>query len=138
MKRLIKAAMMAVMVGLAFNANANDVMNINCDDVANNVAEYHKIFKNEPAAIKVFYKAIDDHFEGKPVYARWFNWGLVKEAAVGVVFEGNDEIRNRIANECKADKAAFAERIFNEGGAGVKNYAIVNLGNGRIEIVRIR
>lgn len=58
MKRLIKAAMMAVMVGLAFNANANDVMNINCDEVANNVAEYHKIFKKEPAAIKVFIKQL--------------------------------------------------------------------------------
>lgn len=54
------------------------------------------------------------------------------------MFEGNDEIRNRIANECKADKAAFAERMFNAGGAGYKNNAIVDLGNGRIEIVRIK
>lgn len=138
MKRLIKAAVMAVMVGMAFNANANEAININCNEVANNVAEYHKIIKKEPAAIKVFYEAIDKYFEGKPVYARWFNWGLVMEAAVGVVFEGNDEIRNRIANECNADKAAFAERIFNEGGAGIKNHAIIDLGNGRTEIVRFR
>ncbi|EFI9807079.1 hypothetical protein [Escherichia coli] len=138
MKRLAKAVMMAALVGFAFNANANEAMSINCNEVANHVAEYHKIIKKDPAAIGVFNEAINKHFEGKPIYATWFNWGLVKEAAVGVVFEGNDEIKNRIANECNADKAAFAERMFNEGGAGVKNHAIIDLGGGRIEIVRIK
>lgn len=138
MKRLAKVAMMVALVGFAFNAHANEAMSINCNEVANHVAEYHKIFKKEPAAIKVFHKAIDKQFEGKPIYARWFNWGLVKEAAVGVVFEGNNEIKNRIANECNADKIAFAERMFNEGGAGIKNYAIVNLGGGMVDIVRVK
>ncbi|EKP3046816.1 hypothetical protein P3J60_001889 [Escherichia coli] len=138
MKRLAKVAFAAALAVFAFNANANEAMSINCNEVANHVAEYHKIIKKEPAAISVFYEAINKHFEGKPIYATWFNWGLVKEAAVGVVFEGNDEIKNRIANECNADKAAFAERIFNEGGEGAKTYAIVNLGNGMVDIVRIK
>lgn len=138
MKRLAKVAFAAALAVFAFNANANEAMSINCNEVANHVAEYHKIIKKEPAAISVFYEAINKHFEGKPIYATWFNWGLVTEAAVGVVFEGNDEIKNRIANECNADKAAFAERIFNEGGGFAKTHAIVNLGNGMVDIVRIK
>ncbi|HFO6560856.1 TPA: hypothetical protein ACHKTU_000022 [Escherichia coli] len=138
MKRLAKVAFAAALAVFAFNANAAEAMSINCNEVANHVAEYHKIIKKDPAAISVFSEAINKQFEGKPIYATWFNWGLVKEAAVGVVFEGNDEIKNRIANECNADKDAFAERIFNEGGEGAKTHAIVNLGGGMVDIVRIK
>ncbi|EFG1287512.1 hypothetical protein BR165_001998 [Escherichia coli] len=141
MKRLAKMVL-AVIAALAFNANANananEAININCEEVANHVAAYHDMIKKEPAAPTILFKAIDKNFEGKPVYARWFNYGLVNEAAVGVVFENNSEIKNRIANECKANKVAFAERIFNKGGAGAKNHAIVDLGNGFIDIVRIK
>ncbi|HGU2938858.1 TPA: hypothetical protein ACM87M_000924 [Escherichia coli O103:H2] len=137
MKRLAKMAL-TVIAALAFNANANEAININCEEVANHVAAYHDMIKKEPAAPSILFKAIDKNFEGKPVYARWFNYGLVNEAVVGVVFENNSEIKNRIANECKANKVAFAERIFNEGGAGAKNHAIVDLGNGFIDIVRIK
>ncbi|ENB1339664.1 hypothetical protein ABHC03_000854 [Escherichia coli] len=138
MKRLVKVVMMAALAGFAFNAHANEAININCDEVAKHVAEYHKIFKKEPAAIKVFHKAIDKQFEGKPIYAKWFNWGLVTEAAVGVVFEGSNEIKNRIANECKTDKVAFAKRIFNEGGRAARDHAIVYLGNGMVDIVKVK
>ncbi|EFG5515071.1 hypothetical protein LI002_07825 [Escherichia coli] len=137
MKRLAKMVL-AVIAALAFNANANEAININCEEVANHVAAYHDMIKKEPAAPTILFKAIDKNFEGKPAYARWFNYGLVNEAAVGVVFENNSEIKNRIANECKANKVAFAERIFNKGGAGAKNHAIVDLGNGFIDIVRIK
>ena len=129
---------LAVIAALAFNANANEAININCEEVANHVAAYHDMIKKEPAAPKILFKVIDKIFEGKPVYARWFNYGLVIEAAASVGFENNSEIKNRIANECKANKIAFAERIFNKGGAGAKNHAIVNLGNGFIDIVRIK
>nr|DAR54218.1 MAG TPA: hypothetical protein [Caudoviricetes sp.] len=137
MKRLAKMVL-AVIAALAFNANANEAININCEEVANHVAAYHDMIKKEPAAPKILFKVIDKIFEGKPVYARWFNYGLVIEAAASVGFENNSEIKNRIANECKANKIAFAERIFNKGGAGAKNHAIVNLGNGFIDIVRIK
>ena len=137
MKRLAKMVL-AVIAALAFNANANEAININCEEVANHVAAYHDMIKKEPAAPKILFKVIDKIFEGKPVYARWFNYGLVIQAAASVGFENNSEIKNRIANECKANKIAFAERIFNKGGAGAKNHAIVNLGNGFIDIVRIK
>ncbi|STF46236.1 Uncharacterised protein [Escherichia coli] len=85
MKRLAKMVL-AVIAALAFNANANananEAININCEEVANHVAAYHDMIKKEPAAPTILFKAIDKNFEGKPVYARWFNYGLVNEAAV--------------------------------------------------------
>lgn len=48
MKRLAKMVL-AVIAALAFNANANEAININCEEVANHVAAYHDMIKkNQP------------------------------------------------------------------------------------------